>query len=294
VRVSRRLLWSAVLLVAAATLFIGWQYSVARSARESLFDALTPVTLANCDLARYGAANDGGYLMCRNLIGRARAAYSYGIDGRDEWGCQVARELSIPLHQYDCYNTTIPPCPGTHAFFNAACVGPQSERIDGRLFEPIRDQVAKNEDSGKPLLMKMDVEGSEWASFLATPDDVFRNVDQLVVEFHGIERPKFVDVIERLKQFFYVANVHINNFSCTPWLSPFPGDVFEVLFVNKQIAQVASPSRPTRHHALDAPNATWLPDCQTLATTPSQFELFYRWLRRFARRAISGPRFVEA
>jgi hypothetical protein len=284
----------ATLLVAAVATFIGWQYSVARSTRESLFAALTPVTLANCDLARYGAAHDGGYLMCRNLVERAAAAYSYGIDGRDEWGCQVARELSIPLHQYDCYNTTIPACPGTSAFFNAACVGPRSETIDGRPFGPIREQVARNDDTGKPLLMKMDVEGSEWVSFLATPDDVFRNVDQLVVEFHGVERPRFLVVVERLKEFFYIANVHINNFSCTAWMPPFPGDVFEVLFVNKQIAQLASTSRPTRHHALDAPNATWLPDCQTLSAAPSELELFYRWLRRFVRRAISGPRFVEA
>jgi hypothetical protein len=258
-----------------------------------LFEALTPVTLANCELARYGDAHDGGYLMCRNLVAPAKAAYSYGIDGRDEWGCEVSRALSIPLHQYDCFNTTIPPCPGVDAFFNAVCVGPRSETIEGRPFDTIAGHIASNGDKGKALLMKVDVEGSEWASFLATPDDVFRNVDQLVVEFHGIERPRFVDVVDRLKQFFYVANVHINNYSCTPWMPPFPGDVFEVLLVNKRIAQLATAPKSTRHHALDSPNAPSMPDCQTYAATPSQLELFASWFRRFVRRTIAGPRFAE-
>src|SRR5689334_15460099 len=61
--------------------------------QEELFAQLRPVKLQNCRLKRYGVPHDGGYLMCENLMGAATAAYSYGIDGRDDWGCDVSRQL---------------------------------------------------------------------------------------------------------------------------------------------------------------------------------------------------------
>jgi hypothetical protein len=48
---------------------------------RALFRAFTPSKLTNCRLKRYGDANDGGYLVCENLMGDAAAAYSNGIDG---------------------------------------------------------------------------------------------------------------------------------------------------------------------------------------------------------------------
>ena len=72
----------------------------AREVRVALFEELKPVTLKNCDLKRYGGANDGGYLMCENLIQGIQTAYSYGIDTEDNWGCQLSRQLSVPVHQY--------------------------------------------------------------------------------------------------------------------------------------------------------------------------------------------------
>ena len=61
----------------------------ARQIREQLFKEVRPITLKNCTLQRFGGRNDGGYLMCGNLLNRAQVAYSYGIGGADDWGCQV-------------------------------------------------------------------------------------------------------------------------------------------------------------------------------------------------------------
>jgi hypothetical protein len=61
-------------------------------------------------------------------------------------------------------------------------------------------------------------------------------MDQLVMEFHHVDRPEFVQVIEKLKKTFYVANVHFNNHSCG-WKSwPFPAWAYEVLLVNRRLA----------------------------------------------------------
>ena len=282
-----------LVLVALAAVLLGAEYRRARNVREALFSELAPVTLGNCDMMRVGDAHDGGYLLCRNLVGRAQGVYSYGINGTDEWGCQLARQLSIPLHQYDCFNTTVPPCAGANAFFHAACVGPRQETLDGRPFSTMREQIARNGDDGKPLVVKMDVEGSEWASLLDAPDAVLRNIDQLVVEFHGIEHPRFVATVRRLKQHFYVVNVHVNNYSCAAGFSPFSGEVFEVLFVNRGLAQVVQERREPRHHALDAPNAASLPDCQGSAAHLPDSALFQSWVKRYVRRTVFGAPFAS-
>src|SRR5262245_46309530 len=49
--------------------------------RQTLLDLLQPVALDNCQLERFGEQNDGGYLMCANLLRNVQAGYSYGISG---------------------------------------------------------------------------------------------------------------------------------------------------------------------------------------------------------------------
>jgi hypothetical protein len=277
-----------LLLVAGAGVVL-WQYQRTKHVREELFMAFAPVALANCTLERFGDVNDGGYPMCGNLLDQARAAYSYGINGTDEWGCRMSARLDAVVQQYDCYNTTLPACSGGKTQFNAECVGPEPATIDRRPFDSMLRQVARNGDAGKRLIVKMDVEGSEWASLRDAPDSLLNDVDQLVVEFHGVEDPESIETVRRLKQLFHVVYVHQNNFACEPGLDPFPGSVFEVLFVNKRIAQLDSGS-PGGDPSLDAPNAPWLPDCQELkaADQSSEFALFRRWVRRVARTQLAS------
>ena len=40
----------------------------ARPIRQAILEELRPVALKNCRLKRYGSTNDGGYLLCENLI----------------------------------------------------------------------------------------------------------------------------------------------------------------------------------------------------------------------------------
>ena len=138
--------------------------------RQALFDLLQPVALTNCEMERFGEANDGGYLMCGNLLDGVRSGYSYGISGYDGWGCQIAKTLDLPVHQYDCFDTTQPTCLFGETIFHAECVGDVAETIDGRLFDTVANQFARNGDSGKRIVMKIDVEGAEWDTLLTMPD----------------------------------------------------------------------------------------------------------------------------
>ena len=73
--------------------------STARKLREAILAELQPVALKNCTLKRFGSANDGGYLMCENLIEPLDAAYSYGVGRNDDWGCEMSRRYHVPVHR---------------------------------------------------------------------------------------------------------------------------------------------------------------------------------------------------
>lgn len=245
--------------------------------RELLLAELQPSWLGNCTFKRYGEARDGGYLLCANLLESVEAGYSYGINGYDGWGCDVSRELGVVVHQYDCFNTTVPACAGGKTVFHAECVGEQpAVDDDDRRFDTLLNQMARNGDGGRQVVLKMDVEGAEWRSFLFAPDAVWQRVDQIAVEFHGVDDPRSLAVVRRLKEFFHVAHLHFNNYSCAPGLEPFPASAYEVLFVSRRLARVdplrsqlsrlgliGPPSSP-----LAVPNDWRRADCQEARPVP--------------------------
>lgn len=231
--------------------------------REALLSELQPVTLAHCTLARIGSANDGGYLMCGNLLGGGKAVYSYGIGPADDWGCAVSERLGVPVHQYDCFNPPATGCANGLSRFHDECVGARATAKDGRAFDTITNQIARNGDTGKILIAKLDIEGAELESLMATSDAVLARIDQLAMEMHGTDR-RFLELVRKLKRTFYPVHIHFNNQACTPRFKPFPAWAYQVLFVNKRLG---SPDRgrppPILPHPLDAPDYAMGGDCQT-------------------------------
>jgi hypothetical protein len=246
-----------------------WPPATVGEVREALFEELRTVALNNCTLKRYGGANDGGYLMCENLTDRVKSAYSYGIDQDDNWGCDVSKQLGIAIHQYDCFTSHRPVCEGGRFVFHDECVGPRAATNDGRPFDTILSQIARNGDTGKSLLVKIDIEGAEWDSLRATPDAVLESIVQMPMELHGTDEVKFVELVRRLKRQFYLVNLHFNNFGCMSDIKPFPAYAFQVLWVNKRVG-VINPDAPSPApmSPLNAPDNTAGPDCQLASHTP--------------------------
>jgi hypothetical protein len=248
--------------------------------RRHLFAELQPLSLANCQLERFGEANDGGYLMCGNLLEAVTSGYSYGISGYDKWGCDISTRLGVEVHEYDCFDPRRPSCPAGKLHFHDECVAGRRYVEDGRLFDTLSNQTARNGDASSIFVLKIDVEGAEWDSFLQTPEAVLDRMDQIAVEFHGTDR-RSLAVVRMLKQRFYVAHVHFNNagtgrLRCGSGFEPFPAGAYEVLLVNKRIGKPASRYGPflaelrnvlalepaaIRSSPLAAPNFPNLPDC---------------------------------
>ena len=169
----------------------------------------------------------------------------------------------MPVHQYDCFTPHRPSCQGGRAVYHNECIGPKKAIIESRPFDTLANQISKNGDSGKRLIVKIDVEGAEWDSLLATPDAVLDRIDQLPMELHGVNEARFLEVVRKLKRTFYPVTLHFNNYACTAGLEPMPAYAYQVLFVNKRLAVVDSSSSgrglANAPYARDNPAA---PDCQ--------------------------------
>ena len=258
-----------VALFAVAWFSPPWKAARARATRIALFEELKPVTLKNCSLRRYGGANDGGYLMCGNLVQGIQSLYSYGIDTEDNWGCELSGQLKAPVHQYDCFTEERPRCERGYFVFHDECVGDRTETIDGRRFDTLTNQIARNGDTLSRLIVKIDVEGAEWDSLAATPDAVLDRIEQMPMELHGVDERRFLALVRRLKTRFHLVNLHFNNHSCTPDAAPLPSRAYQVLWVHKRIG-VLDPDAPfpAPPSPLNAPDNRRLRDCQLATSAP--------------------------
>ena len=240
--------------------------STARKLRETILAELQPIALKNCTLKRFGSANDGGYLMCENLIEPLDAAYSYGVGRNDDWGCEMSRRYHVPVHQYDCFDPARPTCNGGTFVFHDECVGDRGGDRGSHFFDTLENQIRKNGDIGRRLIIKMDIEGAEWDSLFAAPDELLASIPQIAMEMHGFDDPKIVKVLRKLNRNFYLVNLHFNNWSCTPKAAPLPAWAYQALWVNKRIG-VPDPAEPVPApmSPLNAPDSPTWPDCQLRA-----------------------------
>ena len=116
-------------------------------------------------------------------------------------------------------------------------------------------------------MVKIDVEGAELESLLATSDRVLDRMDQLAMEIHGTDE-RFLALVRKLKRTFHLVHLHYNNQACSQRYRPLPAWAYQVLLVNKRIG-IRDPTRPapTLPHPLDAPDYSLGRDCQVPEVT---------------------------
>jgi hypothetical protein len=126
------------------------------------------------------------------------------------------------------------------------------------------DWVGKLE-SDQELLLKMDIEGSEWAVLSSASSDTLERFNLMVIEFHGLDRLGLAGpfsimnrVLNRILERFDIVNAHPNNYRGE---SIFFGarvpEVLEITFVNKRLnisgvsvsSQLRAPNLPNNPEA---------------------------------------------
>jgi hypothetical protein len=118
------------------------------------------------------------------------------------------------------------------------------------------------------MVLKLDVEGAEWAALAATPVGLLCRFEQVVIELHDLHRfgeedwrATAVAGLGKLAQHFILHNVHGNNYAplaIVDGVLPVP-DVIEVSYIRSDLAE-RRPSSTLFPSHLDVPNDPLRPE----------------------------------
>jgi len=191
------------------------------------------------NLIRLGSANDGGYVMYSKLW-KDTSVISCGIGGNASFDFAVSG-LVKSVFMFDHTIEEMQDLkPNMH--FRKIGLGVVSEKS----FISIPD-IASNYDI-KKCILKIDIEGMEWAIFDSLNLDFLKLFDQIIVEFHNlfeiasdIKGDLYLNVLDKLISGFNIINVHPNNWGEFRILCGVPFvDTLEVTFLNKEIEIIPS------------------------------------------------------
>eukprot|EP00928_Gymnodinium_smaydae_P016497 TRINITY_DN16196_c0_g1_i1.p1 TRINITY_DN16196_c0_g1~~TRINITY_DN16196_c0_g1_i1.p1 ORF type:complete len:324 (-),score=83.16 TRINITY_DN16196_c0_g1_i1:98-1069(-) len=222
---------------------------------------------------RFGENHDGGYLMCMDGYGGAHssggsdipaihAAYSLGVEVHDQWSLDVADRLDVDVTQLDC-TVAVGTCHHPRCKFYQKCAGADDGRAhddDVWTMKELLQHTARDKASEGALLMKMDIEGSEWDIFEHETPATLSKFSQLIVEFHWLhdseKHASFLKAVRNLLDAdFRVVHLHGNNYGS---MYRFGGesipDVLEITFVRNAAKRKGGCSVKQTYNSLDAPN----------------------------------------
>ena len=210
---------------------------------------------------RIGRAHDGGYVMLEPLSG-TEIAYSIGISDDVSWDLEMAAR-GYQLFQYD---HTIQALPEEDPHFHWKKLGLGGEdHGDIRTLETLMTENGHMDMAG--MVLKIDIEGSEWETINSCSKELLEKFDQIVLEMHDLAVPQdkqaVISALRRLHETHFAVHVHGNNYNfadhCGELITP---NLLEITYLNR--AKYACAGRSTQAFPLeiDAPNKADAPDLQ--------------------------------
>jgi hypothetical protein len=196
---------------------------------------LVPKKAVGLSKIRVGGSNDGGYI-CVDDFTDLTCAFSFGIDHEVSWDLSVA-ERGLIVHQYDS-SVEGPPIAHENFRFERKRIAASTEG-DNISIGALLAQHATGEPA--KILLKIDIDGSEWEVFSSTTALQLQQFSQIICEFHGFNLvgndelfQRMLASLQNLSALFTVVHVHANNFCPIAQIGgiPFP-EVLEVTFLNR-------------------------------------------------------------
>ncbi len=163
------------------------------------------------ELIRVGKNHDGGYIML-NDFRHDYIAYSFGIGWEISWDRWIA-DCGINVY---CYDHTIERLPQNYHRLNFNKVGISgSDDIKENLLSLPTILYRNGHMHNKNLILKMDVEGSEWEFINSISSDVLKQFLQISFELHDLtdinNSKKVISALEKLNETHQVVWIHANN-----------------------------------------------------------------------------------
>ncbi len=183
----------------------------------SIIDEFMRPYQTNTPLIRMGSFGDGGYLLPDDLRDIA-ACYSPGVSQQVSFELDMAKR-NIPSFMADASVKHLPvDVPG--AQFVPKFLGDKDENE----FMSLASWVAETDpDPSADLLLQIDIEGAEYVTLGAAPQELLRRFRMIVIEWHHLPsiltKPRFynkaIKAIKKLHKDFVTVHLHPNNVSGT-------------------------------------------------------------------------------
>lgn len=264
---------------------------------STVVEALALLTPYDIDKpkVRLGPLADGGYIFVDD-ISPDQAIISYGIS--TEYSLDA--EMAAKGHDVYMFDHTIAGITATSERMHFFREGVAGVTDPAASLYTIEDHLSRHEIAGDRLILKMDVEGAEFAALNAVPEPVLERFEQIALEVHGLHRMEdvtyretFCTVFQKLSRLFTLFHVHANNHNGPNGLHIVSGlpvsSLLELSYVRTSTVKPC-PSRTLYPTSLDYPNVRkkekllwffpFIPTC----VTPEGFALSEESVREATRR----------
>jgi hypothetical protein len=197
---------------------------------------ITPMKALNRSKARVGREGDGGYVMIDDLDGGG-VCYSIGIGPDVSWDIEMAQR-GWTVYQYD-HTVGEPPSLHPNCHFYPIGIAPADDAPNLKRLDTILKQNGHTDRTD--MVLKVDVEGSEWRCFECLEPGFFGRFRQFIAELHWMDhlivpdfRFRFRQVLNSVRRTHECVHIHANNYSKIVVTQGIPiAEVYEVSFVRR-------------------------------------------------------------
>jgi hypothetical protein len=202
---------------------------------------------------RLGDSGDGGYVMAE-CIRDDFGILSLGVGENVSFDAAISA-MAHSIHLYDHTVDGLPSVVPNSTFFREG-IGITSKNNFTTL-----EKAISRFDVSQDLILKMDIESSEWEILSRIDASHSSRFSQIIVEFHGLnnipDEDFFKTVIatfQNLNFTHYLINIHVNNYEPVKMVGGFPlPNVIECTYLRKTEGRL-NPIRNSHPHNLNMPN----------------------------------------
>ena len=177
-----------------------------------IYNYLFPKKVLGKTRKLYGGRKSTAYVMLDELDG-IKIAYSFGI-GDQAWFLSFDQELAdrnIDIYMYD---HTINKLPYENPKFHYQKIGLGGRNQKSPTLKTLEEILKENGHlNEKDMILKVDIEASEWESLLDFPDEYLKNFRFMLFELHFFNGQfgLYTKVLSKLSKYHQIFYVHCVN-----------------------------------------------------------------------------------